>query len=113
MATGLLVIRLSRPFAAKSVANWVMKRRFFYMALAYCRHMFRPYFGPHQYSDYNYNKSHINAYKWIEHINTGLLLIPPSPVFGRNQANRVYTPITKHPQAPKMTTPATCHSSDA
>ncbi len=26
MATELLVIRLSRPFAAKSAANWVMKR---------------------------------------------------------------------------------------
>ncbi len=25
VATGLLVIRLSRPFAAKSAANWVMK----------------------------------------------------------------------------------------
>ncbi len=25
MATGLLVIRLSRPFASKSAANWVMK----------------------------------------------------------------------------------------
>ncbi len=29
MATGLPVIRLSRPFAAKSAANWVMKRVFF------------------------------------------------------------------------------------
>ncbi len=30
MATGLLVIRLSRPFAAKSAANWVMKRVVFF-----------------------------------------------------------------------------------
>ncbi len=36
MATGLIVIRLSRLFAAKLAANWVMKRRFFYMALANC-----------------------------------------------------------------------------
>ncbi len=28
MATGLLVIRLSRPFAAKPAANWVIKRLF-------------------------------------------------------------------------------------
>ncbi len=28
VATGLLVIRLSRPFAAKPAANWVMKRWF-------------------------------------------------------------------------------------
>ncbi len=31
MATGLLVIRLSRPFAAKSAANWVMKREVFFL----------------------------------------------------------------------------------
>ncbi len=30
VATGLLVIRLSRPFAAKSAANWVMKREVFF-----------------------------------------------------------------------------------
>ncbi len=48
---GLLVIRLSRPFAAKSAANWVMKREaFIYIALANYIHMFRPYFGPYQYS---------------------------------------------------------------
>ncbi len=58
VATGLLVIRLSRPFAAKSAANWVMKREVFYMALANCRHMFRPYFGPHQYS-VNQRKAHV------------------------------------------------------
>ncbi len=35
VATGLLVIRLSRPVAAKSAANWVMTR-WFYMALGNC-----------------------------------------------------------------------------
>ncbi len=30
--TGLLVIRLSRPFAAKSAANWIMKRWFLHGA---------------------------------------------------------------------------------
>ncbi len=29
VATGLLVIRLSRSFAAKPAANWVMKRKVF------------------------------------------------------------------------------------
>ncbi len=32
VATRLLVIRLSRPVAAKSAANWVMKRRFLHGA---------------------------------------------------------------------------------
>ncbi len=32
MATGLLVIRMSRPFAAKSSANWVMKKLFLHGA---------------------------------------------------------------------------------
>ncbi len=49
VASGLLVIRLSRPFAAKSAANRVMKR-WFYMAMGNCIHVFWPYFGPHQYS---------------------------------------------------------------
>ncbi len=49
VATELLVIRMSRPFAAKSAANWVIKKCF-YMALIKCRGTFRPYCGPHQYT---------------------------------------------------------------
>ncbi len=29
---------------------YIYEKKVFYMALANCRHMFRPYFGPHQYS---------------------------------------------------------------
>ncbi len=36
MATGLLVIRMSRPFATKSAANWVMKK----WVLAPCKNHF-------------------------------------------------------------------------
>ncbi len=50
VATELLVIGMSRPFAAKPAASWVMKKCFFYMALIKCRHVFRPYLGPHQYT---------------------------------------------------------------
>ncbi len=49
VATELLVIRMSRPFAAQSAANWVMKKCS-YRALIKCRRTFRPYFGPHQYT---------------------------------------------------------------
>ncbi len=49
VATEQLVIRLSRPFAAKPAANRAMKMGF-NMALGNCRHVFRPYFGPHQYN---------------------------------------------------------------
>ncbi len=49
VATELLVIRMSRPFAAKPAANWVMKMCF-YIALIKCRRAFRPDFGPHQYT---------------------------------------------------------------
>ncbi len=49
VATELLVIRMSQPFAAKPAAIWVMKR-WFYMALIKCIHVFQLYFGPHQYT---------------------------------------------------------------
>ncbi len=49
VATELLVIRMSKPFAAKPAANWVMKKCF-YMALIKYRRAFRPNFGPRPYT---------------------------------------------------------------
>ncbi len=49
VATELLVIRMSRPFAAKPAVNRIMKKCF-HIALIRYRHVFRPYFGPHQYN---------------------------------------------------------------
>ncbi len=37
--TELLIIKMGRPFGAKSAANWVLKK-YYYLALIKCRRMF-------------------------------------------------------------------------